>query len=165
MELSSKSFLLEKNNTENEDTLHTKTTTTITVLDKDSSNKNNLLNETYKRNKEEREILTKRIDSNLQNFKSVDTYLDSMKIEFNDYLLKYDNLYSEISKNTLDYFNVFEQMMHDFSGELSSNSTILTDMFSKMNLLAVEMSELEELYEKVREMRNGLEIVYKQIKK
>ncbi len=165
MELSSKSFLLEKNNTENEDTLHTKTTTTITVLDKDSSNKNNLLNETYKRNKEEREILTKRIDSNLQNFKSVDTYLESMKIEFNDYLLKYDNLYSEISKNTLDYFNVFEQMMHDFSGELSSNSTILTDMFSKMNLLAVEMSELEELYEKVREMRNGLEIVYKQIKK
>lgn len=153
------------NETNDEDKHKNNTSSNVLKPDKEIINRYNFLNEVYAHNKEERELLASRIENNLQNFKSVDTYLDSIKIEFNDYLSKYDNLYTEISKNTLDYFNVFEEMMKDFSGELSTNSIILTDMFSKMNLLAVEMSQLEELYEKVREMRNGLEIVYKQIKK
>lgn len=133
------------------------------LADNTESNDKDMINKNLKNNinTNDRDIINKK----KQDLKSVDTYLDSIKIEFTEYLNKYDSLYTDISRNTLDYFNVFNQMIEDLSKELHYNSVYLTDKFSKMNMLSNEMTQLEELYEKVREMRNGLEVVYKTIKK
>ena len=97
--------------------------------------------------------------------KSIEKRIKTMKEEFSDYINKYNKLFKEISANSYEYMTLFHDMIEDLNSELNNNTILLSDIFSKMNMLGNEMPQLEELYEKVHEMKNGLDLIYKQIKK
>ena len=97
-------------------------------------------------------------------YDKIEELLIKSKEEFRKYIEKYDNQLLNISKNTFNYTEVFQSMIKDYNGEINHNTKLLTDIFSKMNVLNEELPKLEELYEKIHEMKNLLEVVYKSIK-
>lgn len=96
---------------------------------------------------------------------SLETYLKAIQIEFKDYLNKYKILFQSVTDNTKEYFSVFDDLIKDYSIEMTQNTALLHDTFSKLNEISDELPQLEDLYQKVREMRMGLEVVYKHVKK
>jgi hypothetical protein len=66
--------------------------------------------------------------------------------------------------NTKDYFELFERMIGDYCEEINLNQTVFYEMLSKMNTISDDLPKIEELYYKVKEMRLGLEKMYKLIK-
>jgi hypothetical protein len=66
--------------------------------------------------------------------------------------------------NTQNYLNVFEPMVHDYCEEINQNQANLYDLLSKLNSITEEFPKLEELFFKVKEMRLGLEKMYKLVK-
>jgi hypothetical protein len=96
---------------------------------------------------------------------SLETYLKAIQLEFKDYFNKYKKLFDNITENTVEYFKVFDDLIIDYSSEMTQNTALLHDVFSKLNEISNEMPQLEELYQKVREMRIGLEYIYKQVKR
>jgi hypothetical protein len=66
--------------------------------------------------------------------------------------------------NTDEYFTLFEKMSIDYCNEINQNQAAFYDMISKLNSVGEELPKLEEFYYKVKEMRLGLEKMYKLIK-
>jgi hypothetical protein len=67
-------------------------------------------------------------------------------------------------ENTTEYFSLFEKMSSDYCEEINKNQSALFDLISKLNSVGEELPRLEEFYFKVKEMRLGLEKMYKIIK-
>lgn len=67
--------------------------------------------------------------------------------------------------NTNEYFTVFDNMINDYSIEINQNQSAFYDLISKLNTISEDMPKIEDLYFKVKEMRLGLEKMYKLIKK
>jgi hypothetical protein len=67
--------------------------------------------------------------------------------------------------NTKEYFQIFESMMNDYTEEINKNQSALYDLISKLNGIGDELPKIEEFYFKVKEMRLGLEKMYKLVKK
>lgn len=66
--------------------------------------------------------------------------------------------------NTKDYFFTFEHMIADYCEEINKNQSAFYDLISKFNSITEELPKIEEFYYKVKEMRLGLEKMYKHIK-
>lgn len=66
--------------------------------------------------------------------------------------------------NTQEYFSVFEKMTDDYCEEISKNQSTFYDLISKFNTISDELPKVEEFYFKVKEMRFGLEKMYKILK-
>ena len=103
-------------------------------------------------------------ENKLKDMMSIESYINSSKLELHNYINQYKNYYYSSVKNTLVYFELFKEVICDYSIEINSNVNKLYDNLSKLNEISDELPLLEELYEKVREMKNSLEMVYNQLK-
>ena len=74
-------------------------------------------------------------------------------------------MFSDIVTNTNDHFEEFSTIIEEYCEEISANQTALYEMISKMTIINDELPQLEELYYKVREIRIGLDKMYKEILK
>jgi hypothetical protein len=66
--------------------------------------------------------------------------------------------------NTQNYFKIFESMIIDYCEEINQNQATLYDLIAKMSSCSEEFPKIEELFFKVKEMRLGLEKMYKLVK-
>jgi hypothetical protein len=66
--------------------------------------------------------------------------------------------------NTFTHFKLFDNMIEDYCQEINHNQIAFYDFISKFNIIAEELPKIEELFFKVKEMRLGLEKMYKLIK-
>ena len=117
---------------------------------------NNNNNETKKIEKKE---------ENQQILLAVQKYFSLLIIEFKEHLQKYNVMFSDIVTNTNDHFEEFSTIIEEYCEEISANQTALYEMISKMTIINDELPQLEELYYKVREIRIGLDKMYKEILK
>ena len=69
-------------------------------------------------------------------------------------------MFQEMSQNTKQHFEKFEELINKYIEEIKQNQIALFDMLSKMGIINDELSKLEELYNKVKEMRIALVQVY-----
>ena len=111
---------------------------------------------------------TKKIEKkeeNQQILLAVQKYFSLLIIEFKEHLQKYNIMFSDIVTNTNNHFEEFSTIIEEYCEEISANQTALYEMISKMTIINDELPQLEELYYKVREIRIGLDKMYKEILK
>ena len=91
---------------------------------------------------------------------TIQKYISLLIIEFKEHIQKYNLMFQEMSHNTNQHFDKFEELINEYIEEIKQNQNALFDMLSKMGIINDELPKLEELYEKVKEMRTSLEQVY-----
>lgn len=74
-------------------------------------------------------------------------------------------MFTEISQSTKEHFDIFNNIINDYVNEIEQNQICLYELISKMNIINDELPRVEELYYKIKEMRIGLEKVYKEYSK
>ena len=106
---------------------------------------------------------TPQSQNNEQVILAIEKYISLIVIEFKEHIQKYNRLFTDITTNTNDHFSTFENVIKDYTEEIKQNQAALYEMLSKFNVINEELPRLEELYYKVKEMRTGLEKLYKEI--
>ncbi len=128
---------------------------------KNSNIENNI---NIKNNNNETKKVEKK-EENQQILLAVQKYFSLLIIEFKEHLQKYNVMFSDIVTNTDNHFEEFSTIIEEYCEEISANQTALYEMISKMTIINDELPQLEELYHKVREIRIGLDKMYKEILK
>ena len=124
---------------------------------------NSNIENNIKNNNETKKIEKK--EENQQILLAVQKYFSLLIIEFKEHLQKYNVMFSDIVTNTNNHFEEFSTIIEEYCEEISANQTALYEMISKMTIINDELPQLEELYYKVREIRIGLDKMYKEILK
>ena len=91
---------------------------------------------------------------------TIQKYISLLIIEFKEHIQKYNLMFQEMSQNTNQHFEKFEELIGEYIEEIKQNQSALFDMLSKMGIINDELPKLEELYNKVKEMRIALDQVY-----
>ena len=91
---------------------------------------------------------------------TIQKYISLLIIEFKEHIQKYNLMFQEMSQNTNQHFEKFEELINEYIEEIKQNQSTLFDMLSKMGIINDELPKLEELYNKVKEMRIALDQVY-----
>lgn len=91
---------------------------------------------------------------------TIQKYISLLIIEFKEHIQKYNLMFQEMSQNTNQHFEKFEELINEYIEEIKQNQSALFDMLSKMGIINDELPKLEELYNKVKEMRIALDQVY-----
>ena len=99
---------------------------------------------------------------NSQVLNVVEKYISLIIMEFKDHLYKYNSMFTNITNNTKQHFELFNDIVKDYVNEIEQNQNSLYEMISKMAIINDELPRVEELYYKIKEMRIGLEKVYKE---
>ncbi len=99
---------------------------------------------------------------NSQVLNVVEKYISLIIMEFKDHLFKYNSMFTNITNNTKIHFELFNDIVKDYVNEIEQNQNSLYEMISKMAIINDELPRVEELYYKIKEMRIGLEKVYKE---
>jgi len=81
------------------------------------------------------------------------------------YFNEYNKHLNESKENTFRYISIFEEIINDYTLEINSNCSLLNEVFTRLDSLSCKLPLLEDLYEKVHEMRIILEMIYASIKK
>ena len=100
--------------------------------------------------------------NNEQVILAIEKYISLIVIEFKEHIQKYNSLFTNMCTNTHEHFDTFQAIINDYSEEIKSNQGALYEMLSKFNVINEELPKLEELYYKVKEMRTGLEKLYRE---
>ena len=106
---------------------------------------------------------TPQSQNNEQVILAIEKYISLIVIEFKQHIQKYNRLFTDITTNTHEHFSTFENVIKDYTEEIKQNQAALYEMLSKFNVINEELPRLEELYYKVKEMRTGLEKLYKEL--
>ena len=91
---------------------------------------------------------------------TIQKYISLLIIEFKEHIQKYNLMFQEMSQNTNQHFEKFEELINEYIEEIKQNQSALFDMLSTMGIINDELPKLEELYNKVKEMRIALDQVY-----
>ena len=91
---------------------------------------------------------------------TIQKYISLLILEFKEHIQKYNLMFQDMSHNTNQHFEKFEELIGEYIEEIKQNQNALFDMLSKMGIINEELPKLEELYNNVKEMRIALEQVY-----
>jgi hypothetical protein len=105
------------------------------------------------------------IDKNNLLIENIKEKLRIISTDLDKYINEYNHHLKESKENTLKYISIFHEIINDYTNEINSNCLLLNDVFNKLDLLSNKLPLLEDLYEKVHEMRMILEMIYSSIKK
>lgn len=105
------------------------------------------------------------LNQNEKILNSIEKYFSLIILEFKEHLQKYNSMFTEISQSTKEHFDIFNNIINDYANEIEQNQICLYELISKMNIINDELPRVEELYYKIKEMRIGLEKVYKEYSK
>ena len=105
------------------------------------------------------------MEKNEQILITIQKYFSLIVMEFKDHIQRYNSMFSTMCSNTKDHFDIFIKLVNDFQSEIKMNQDALCEMISKLNELNDQLPVLEEFYYKVKEMRIGLDKLYKELEK